>query len=294
MTFRDGEDDPAVARLLRATASLRLELQGSDPPTAAELFSRAREVSARAPRRVALSWAHVAAAATIVLAAAGVGRLSHVPAPAQADGASGAEIVTGAAELVTVKLADGSVVRLAPSSRLRLGDRGAPRSVTLAGRAYFAIRRDPAHPFLVHTAAGTARVLGTRFELATTGGDLEITVVEGHVALDAAQNTVDVRGGQRTRIARGAAQIPHRLDDPVAALRWVGTFLTFQETPLAEAMRQVERAYGMRVVVADTVLARETVTATFTSQSGTEVIAVLCSVVSAHCRMVGDTTVVSR
>lgn len=294
MTSPDEYDDPGVARLVRATASLRPELQRADPPTAAELFSRARATRAPAPRRFTLSWVQVAAAATIAVAAAGIGRLSSGPGPARDEGIPGAEIVTGAGELVTVKLADGSVVRLAPSSRLRLGDGASPRTVTLAGRGYFAIRRDPARPFLVHTAAGTARVLGTRFELATTGSDLEITVVEGHVALDAAQNTVDVRDGQRTRIARGAAQVPHRVDDPVAALQWVGTFLAFQGTPLAEAMRQVERAYGIHVVVTDTVLARETVRATFTSQSGTEVVSVLCSIVNAHCRTVGDTTVVSR
>ena len=45
------------------------------------------------------------------------------------------EVVTGATELATVQLGEGSVVRLAPSSRLRVLA-GRERAVSLEGRAF--------------------------------------------------------------------------------------------------------------------------------------------------------------
>ena len=234
--------------------------------------------------------ATLAAAASLV-AAATLGRVTASDADALL---APAEIVTGPSELATVQLGDGSVVRLAPSSRLRIGGTGAERDVELEGRAYFAIARDESHPFLVRTSAGVARVLGTRFELAAEGGDLELTVVEGRVALDAPANSVEVEGGERSHVAERVASAPQRIANPERELAWVGTFLAFQGTPLEDAMREVERIYGLHVTITDSVLARQTVTATFTSQRSESVVSVLCSVVSARCSTTGDTVRVSR
>ena len=140
---------------------------------------------------------------TISTAAVAIGsRVSQRASTAEIPGWGASEVVTGANELATVKLGEGTVVRLAPSSRLRvLAGRG--RSVALEGRAFFAVQRMAQYPLLVRTAAGDARVLGTRFELATDDGGLRLRVVEGRVALSTSREQAEVAAGQETTIKNG-------------------------------------------------------------------------------------------
>jgi len=193
------------------------------------------------------------------------------------------EVVTGATELATVELGEGSVVRLAPSSRLRVLA-GRERAVHLEGRAFFAVQRMPRQPLVVHTAGGDARVLGTRFELATNADRLELHVVEGRVALNTPREHVEVGPGEAGAVANGVVSRPSRVATPAVAT-WVGTFLAFQATPLGEAAREIERVYGTPVTIVDTTLARETITATFTDRPVQEVVNVVCAVLSARCEV---------
>jgi ferric-dicitrate binding protein FerR (iron transport regulator) len=83
----------------------------------------------------------------------------------------GAEFVTDTAEMATARLDDGSVVRLAPRSRLRVSHAAHVRESWLDGEAYFAVAHDKARPFRVRTRAGTVEVLGTRFDLRVAADD---------------------------------------------------------------------------------------------------------------------------
>jgi ferric-dicitrate binding protein FerR (iron transport regulator) len=76
--------------------------------------------------------------------------------------------------------------------------------------------------------------------------------------------------------------------------QWVGKFLVFQSTSVRDAAREVERMYGLHVVVADSVLSRRTVTATFTDQTAAQVLDVVCSVVNAQCESKPGEVVMSR
>jgi ferric-dicitrate binding protein FerR (iron transport regulator) len=252
-------------------------------PEAAEIVarvtSRRRFAGNTSIARMA-PWA-IAAAASIV---AIVSLQSRVTTDDVIPGWAATEVVTGASELATVKLGEGSVVRLGPSSRLRVLSNRA-REVSLEGRAFFAVERMPRYPLRVHTRNGDARVLGTRFELATNADRLELRVVEGRVALSTQREQIDVAAGEEARVQNGAVARPTRFVGPAAAARWVGTFLAFQATPLREAAREIERVYGTPVTISDSALARETITASFTDRPVQEVVNVVCSVLNAHCEV---------
>ena len=272
----------AALRLLDAGRALAEAEPGVDRPTAAEIIARTKSRRRFAGGSVATRWAPWAIAA----AAAVVAAVSLRTRTTGGDGVPGwgaTEVVTGATELATVQLGEGSVVRLAPSSRLRVLA-GRERAVHLEGRAFFAVQRMPRHPLVVHTAAGDARVLGTRFELATNADRLELRVVEGKVALSTPREHVEVGPGEAGAVANGAVSRPSRVATPAVAT-WVGTFLAFQATPLGEAAREIERVYGTPVTIVDTTLARETITATFTDRPVQEVVNVVCAVLSARCEV---------
>jgi len=202
-------------------------------------------------------------------------------------------IVTGVGEIVTVQLGDGSAVRLAPSSRLRLSAGGDPRAVELEGRAFFSVARDEARPFRVITRTATATVLGTRFEIATEEDDLRLVVVEGRVALETERNRVEVGAGEVSGVTNRVAAEPTRIEDVNDILRWTGRFLAFQNTPLRDAAREIENTYDVRIAIVDEALAARTVTAVFTGQSLESVLDVICAIVNAHCAVRDDEVTMS-
>ncbi|MDF2772485.1 MAG: hypothetical protein K0S86_1979, partial [Geminicoccaceae bacterium] len=213
----------STMRMLDAARSLAAAGSPDIPvPTARDLIERAR--SRRHPSRVAARWAPwaIAAAATIMAVVAVQSRMTE--SSDSVPGWSATEVVTGSTELATVQLGEGSVVRLAPSSRLRvLAGRG--RTVSLEGRAFFAVQRMPAYPLRVTTPAGEARVLGTRFELAAERGDLRVRVVEGRVALRTPSGEVEVGAGEESGVRGGAITRPEPLTSPATVASWAGTFL---------------------------------------------------------------------
>jgi ferric-dicitrate binding protein FerR (iron transport regulator) len=156
--------------------------------------------------------------------------------------------------------------------------------LTLEGRAFFAVERMARHPLRVHTNAGDARVLGTRFELVTNADRLDLRVVEGKVALSTGREQIDVAAGEESGVRNGAVTRPTRVAAPTVAT-WVGTFLAFQATPLREAAREIERVYRTPVTISDSTLARETITASFTDRPVQEVVNVICSVLNARCQV---------
>lgn len=187
----------------------------------------------------------------------------------------------------TIGLRDGSLVRLAPASRLRVLNDLATRHVELTGRAYFAVRHDTTRPFRVETEAGTVTVLGTRFDLHSRGDELWLIVVEGSVSLASRNVTTIVQAGQMAEATDSGVRV-RAVPDAAALIDWTGRFVAFQQTRLGDAAREIERQYGVRVEFADAALAERTVTAWFAGRSLQELTQVICIVVSARCTLEGD------
>jgi ferric-dicitrate binding protein FerR (iron transport regulator) len=78
-----------------------------------------------------------------------------------------------------------------------------------------------------------------------------------------------------------------RAPDDAAAPPWVGNFLVFQDTPLREVAKEVERRFGVPVVIRDSALAERTVTAWFADRTLEEVLRVVCAASLTRCTL-GD------
>lgn len=96
------------------------------------------------------------------------------------------EVVTRNGSKTSVVLPDGTSVVLNACSHLRYdvnkflnGD----REVTLLGEAYFDVKHDPQHPFIIQTAHANIRVLGTVFNVKAYEEDatVEATLLSGKV-----------------------------------------------------------------------------------------------------------------
>jgi transmembrane sensor len=200
-----------------------------------------------------------------------------------------AEFVTGARETATVTLTDGTIVRLAPGSRLRLPTGGVTRDVWLDGQAYFAVKSDSARPFIVRTQAGDATVLGTRFELRTREDELRLVVVEGRVALEAGGEKVEVGADEVSHVKDGAGPSLARVDNVHELLEWTEGLLIFQSTPITQVSRELARHFGVSIEIQDSRIADRKVTGWFTDETLDEVLIAICRASGIDCTLEGDT-----
>jgi transmembrane sensor len=200
------------------------------------------------------------------------------------------EFITGPYELVTTRLSDGTVVRLAPKSRLHVSEGDENREVWLDGHAFFAVARNDGRPFIVRTRAGDAVVLGTRFDVQVQDNGMQVFVVEGRVAHHAGGQEVQVGAMEISRVTDGSAPAVQPIEDASPLLSWLGEFLVFQSTPIKEVARELERRFAVQVRVADEKLAERTVTAWFTNEDLEEVVLIVCRAADVRC-LVRDGTV---
>jgi transmembrane sensor len=256
---------------------------GSDsrPPSPAAIRARAEARRAGARKKAAIRrwWPRVAT----VLAAASIIGFFRLALPGVSHTLSATQFVTSHKETVTATLSDGSLVRLGPDSWLRFANAGSSREARLHGQGFFAVAKDPGHPFVIETDAGVVRVVGTRFDVQAREGKLRLAVVEGSVALKAAGVEVRLGPGEVSHVEQGLPPAVVRVKDVYALLDGPSGFLVFQSTPLSQVVAELERGYRMRIEIADSALGRRTVTAWFSDQSATEALTTVCRVVRARC-----------
>lgn len=286
-----------MVALLRALGNVRADAGLGPPPRAAHLIKvmRRRDTERLTRERAGwtpwLPWGVAAAAAVLAITVT----WSSTNAPPNSSWQP-TEIVTGAGELATVQLGDGSVARLAPRSRLRIVPSRDERLVWLEGQAFFAVARQHDRPFRVRTTGGEALALGTRFEVATNSRGLRLVVLDGRVALSAGQGSdrTEVVGGETAGLIDGRPSRARPISYSSAAVAWMGRFLAFQSTPLPQVAAEIERVYGIRVIVSDTALLGETVSASFTDEPFHEVVGVVCAVIGGRCAISDSVVTIGR
>ena len=281
-----------ITKLWELRGLLEPSLRGGRVPSAGEILQRRpRPETTSRPQRFLSVCLRVAAALTLLVS--GAGALRYLAGPLQQRETSGSvELVTGAAETLSARLADGSMVRLAPDSHLQADITENSRRVRLDGRAYFAVVHDAKRPFRVVTDAGEVVDRGTRFDLEARSGQLQIIVVDGEVGLAAGGQSVRVQAGQLSRVHDGGQPEVVEVDDVYGEVGWVGNFVAFESTPLSEVVRELERRYGLRIQVEDSALAAQTVTSWSTNRSPREILTAICLALSASCTFTDTLTTI--
>ena len=185
----------------------------------------------------------------------------------------------------SVVLPDSSVVRLNGESKLIVPQAfdAKVRELFLSGEGYFEVRHHEDWPMVIHTAKDVSvKVLGTTFDLSAYENDanVKLTLIEGKVILteEIAHIQHEVKPHQEISIADRTEN--NETLQPVTEIKradikkntgWVNGDLIFDNTPMPEVVKQLERWYGVNIhVVGDDIL-NYRFTATFTTESITRV-----------------------
>lgn len=161
---------------------------------------------------------------------------------------------TGAGEQLALTLPDGSQVRLNQQSSLRLAeDFGeTDRSVQLSGEAYFEVKKSAAgQRFRVYGDGSVVTVLGTAFNFRSYPDErmCDVEVTEGRVRLtcEDAQIEEELTAGHRARIL-GYRELLDLSSQAPNATAWKRGYLQFRDTPLSEALIDLNHFYGFTIL----------------------------------------------
>jgi len=263
--------DPAHGRAYAAMQATLGRVQALPPEAVAALRARAVSSSASsAPTRPDRRRAWRPAFATVLMAAAGGGLFLGV-SRWQSQPDFEARFATVRGQQQQVELPDGSRLLLdtATEAEVRLyRDRREVR--LLDGQVFFSVQADASRPF--HVLAGLTRVtvVGTRFSVRHTrqglgDGGTRVAVEEGRVRVQRQleAEAVPAEAAERIELAAGervAADALGRLG-PVAHLEaaavapWRDGRVSFEDTPLAQALAELERYGDTRLVIRDPAVA---------------------------------------
>ncbi len=256
IAWRDGAPDNTEA-WSHATAIWQAVGQpsGDDP-----LFAALRRdaLQARPDRRGFVAAAAAMAAVAILAVGLAWPQLSprfatEPPQPGPpADAAPTFVVAAGAPD--SFALPDGSRVTLNANSAVAVDYRADSRAVRLLrGQAYFSVVHDARRPFTVAARTRTITDLGTEFDVRVGGETLTVTLAKGAVAVSAlpGRNPVKLSGPGQQLIAEGAKADAVAQVDLTEALSWRTRLLEFSETPLSDAVAEVNRYGGPSAKVVD-------------------------------------------
>jgi transmembrane sensor len=165
---------------------------------------------------------------------------------------------TVAGEQRTLVLDDGSHVTL--NTRSRIVVRLARRARTVAlqeGEAFFDVSKDASRPFTVSTALGSARAVGTRFDVHLDEGRLLVTTAEGRVFVKGIGSSEgeNVDAGSRASLGQGTPGVVVEPANLGAELGWLSRRLEADDAPLGEVLQAFSRYTSLPVHAATPAIA---------------------------------------
>ena len=149
----------------------------------------------------------------------------------------------------TASLADGSHIAMGPDTALDADFSGGARRVTLArGEAYFDVRHDAAHPFVITAGKGVIRVLGTAFTLRRRDDEVVVTVARGRVEVNSGDARAILTPDRQIHFDENGLGHMRAVDSSLA-MAWMRGRLIMENRPLADVLAELDRYQDGRILL---------------------------------------------
>lgn len=146
-------------------------------------------------------------------------------------------------------LPDSSEVILYPQTKLsfRYAPHHSERLAKLEGKAFFHVKRTDGKPFRVTTEEVEVEVLGTSFLVDATQTERTGVFVEsGRVKVSAEDHDMVLYAHEKAELSDGNLQ-KGTIDDPASFFNRKKTKMVFNQTPLKDVIKEVEKQTGIRI-----------------------------------------------
>lgn len=182
----------------------------------------------------------------------------------------------------TVTLPDGSKVRLNSDSYIKCSSKfGAKsRDIEFSGEGYFEVVKNPKVPMIINLGQGiSVKVTGTTFNLSSYKNDKNISalLLSGKITIVKHQKWMDkefeVKPNEMVLVQKSDRAVD--LTTPkktFTTLGWKDGWLVFDETPMNEVIKKLERWHGVRIIVKDSDLLDKQFTGKFKEESISQIL----------------------
>jgi ferric-dicitrate binding protein FerR (iron transport regulator) len=247
-------------------------------------------------------WAAAAAVLVLIVGGALLYRGDKREIVASSAPAHNKEIATRYGTRSYQELPDGSKLWLNAGSRVTYAE--GRRELTLTGEAFFDIKHDPEHPFIIHTGKLDIKVLGTSFNVKAYPNDstIETTLISGKVEIDwpggeragivlkpNEKVVIPVREQVRTESMARETVSPDPQYKTLIETSWVEDKLVFRNEAFSDVSRKLERWYNIHFSFEDQRYLNDRLTAYFKDQPIKNVMDALQISLGFHYRIEGDT-----
>lgn len=158
----------------------------------------------------------------------------------------------------TLRLSDGSIVKLNAGSKLRYPSQfnDTLREVYLEGEAFFEVQKDASRPFLVTSGDVVTSVLGTSFNIKAFSEEslIKVALVTGkvkvsHAYLDKIQFDYTLTPNEMLTYHKAERKSEKDYFDSSEVLAWKDQTLFFENAGLHEMTTVLQRWYGKQFVI---------------------------------------------
>ncbi|MDD4778575.1 MAG: FecR domain-containing protein [Fermentimonas sp.] len=172
-------------------------------------------------------------------------------------GVNYAELYIPKGENARIFFQDGTEVFLNADTRIRYPDRFGirKREVFLDGEAYFNVSTNNKRPFIVNSQNTAVKVTGTSFNVNaySESETIEVVLDEGRTAFLVGENSYSMSPGQQIEYNKttGVTTL-YNLSKSSNVSLWKNNILYFNDTPLAEVLKVLERRYDVKFHIQST------------------------------------------
>ncbi len=146
-----------------------------------------------------------------------------------------------------IVLSDGTQVWLNSGSSLEFPSAfsGERREVFLTGEMYIEVASDKNKSFYVHTSGYDVKVYGTKFNVSSYAESASsVVLVEGSIGLQTTNREEILLSPDEQATYNNDGTFEKRKVDARSFVSWKEGYLIFEDTPITEALKQIERYYN--------------------------------------------------
>ncbi len=149
----------------------------------------------------------------------------------------------------SVTLEDNSTVTLRPHSKLWAYKNDDTQRYHLDGEGYFSVTRNSERQFTVETEYGNVTVLGTKFNLSSHSGRMEVVLEEGAVEVKSARTgqTKNLKPGEMARIVNDESISINSSVNVDQIVSWMQNRLDFTEKRAREIFNELEFHFDITI-----------------------------------------------
>lgn len=154
----------------------------------------------------------------------------------------------------TIKLSDGSVIRLNSGSKLIFPKQFASdnRTVELRGEAFFDVAKDANRPFRIKTGDVSTQVLGTSFNIRYYNFEenIEVALISGIIKINDSQGNETILKPMEMAVYSKEEKIIKKKGFNVKlTTSWKDNIIVFEKASINQIMERLEHWYGVNIKI---------------------------------------------